>query len=286
MYRKVFAVFVMTVLSVGWVYADVPDNAMLLWPEGAPHASAEDDFQPYLIPFLVDTGKARGAVVVLPGGGYAGRAPHEANPIAERLNEAGLHAFVCHYRVSPHRHPAPWLDATRALKMVRDNAGEWNILPDHVAILGFSAGGHLAASTGVLALEVEGLPSDEIQHQSGKPDAMVLCYPVLSAGSAAHRGSFQNLLGKDATLEQLESVSLETKVSESTPPTFLWATADDQVVPVENSLLFSQALRNHKVPFELHVYPSGRHGLGLSPENKHIATWMPLCIEWLESMGW
>jgi len=266
--------------------AEIPEGSLPLWPEGAPYQSADDEFQPYLEKHLLEVKGARGAVIVLPGGGYAGRAPHEGAPIAEALNAAGLHAVVCQYRVTPHHHPAPWLDATRAVKMVRAHAKEWNILPEHVAILGFSAGGHLAASTGVLDVEVAGLPDDETEKEKGRPDAMVLCYPVLSSGEYGHRGSFKNLLGDAPTQEQLNLVSLEKQVNDKTPPAFLWSTADDQAVPVENSLLFSLALRKNKIPFEMHIYPSGPHGLGLAKDDAHIATWMPLCAEWLKAQGW
>jgi len=282
----IFSTLFLTILYAGAAFPEtkLPDSAIMLWPSAAPKGNPDEDFQPYLIPFLLETKEARGAVIALPGGGYSGRAPHEADPIAERINEAGLHAFVCHYRVKPNQHPAPWLDATRAIRFVREHAKEWNILPEHIAILGFSAGGHLAASTGTLDLQVDGLPDDDIQKQKGRPDAMVLCYPVI--GYAMHRGSFNNLLGDSATPELLESLSLEKQVTDKTPPAFLWSTADDEAVPVENSMMFSLALRKKGIPFELHVYPHGEHGLGLSADDEHIATWMPLCIEWLKGMGW
>ena len=257
-----------------------------LWPGKPPHSAAGDTFEPWLELFPVTTLKPRGAVVVFPGGGYGGRAAHEGGVIAQRFNAAGFHAFVCHYRVSPNRHPAPLLDAQRAVRLVRSRAVEWNVAPDRIAVCGFSAGGHLAASAGVHFIPGKSKAADPVERVSSRPDAMILCYPVLSSGTFAHRGSFLNLLGDPPPADLLEKMSLELQVSAQTPPTFLWHTSDDAGVPVENSLLFSMALRKHKIPFELHVYPQGNHGLGLAPAQPHIATWSTLCYEWLTGMGW
>ncbi|NOZ22966.1 MAG: alpha/beta hydrolase [Planctomycetes bacterium] len=258
------------------------ERSIWLWPEG------QDDFRPWLDPYPVGSHGPRGAVLICPGGGYAGRARHEGIAVAERLNEAGLNAFVVHYRVAPHRHPAPLRDASRAIRMIRDRAEEWKVGPDRIAILGFSAGGHLAGSLGVHHGDPDASPAeDDLRHISNRPDALILCYAVLNAVSEfAHRGSMGNLLGPDAPEEMLRKMSLELHVTENTPPTFLWHTAEDPGVKVENSLLFAEALSRHGVPFELHVYPEGRHGLGLAPEDPHVATWMDLCCEWLKGMGW
>ena len=231
-------------------------------------------------------GEPHGAVVVCPGGGYGGRAPHEAAVIAERFNQEGVHAFVVHYRVAPSRHPAPIMDVSRALRMVRSRAAAWRVRADRIAVCGFSAGGHLAASRGVLSERYPFMAEDDLHALSNRPDAMILAYPVISSGPFGHRGSFENLLGPNAAPALLQEMSLELQVTPRTPPAFLWHTADDAAVPVENSLLLFEALRRHQVGAELHVYPSGPHGLGLAPDNPHIATWMSLCGQWLRGMGW
>lgn len=266
--------------------APPPAAQVMLWPDAPPESAPGETFRPFLEPFLVEGPEVRGAVVVCPGGGYGGRAAHEGAPIAQRLNAAGIHAFVLQYRVAPNRHPVPLMDAARAVRLVRQHAAEWRVKPDHIAILGFSAGGHL---TGSLAVHWKDAPKgveDEAAQQSCRPDAAVLCYPVLSSGTYGHRSSFNNLLGPDAKQEALDYMSLEKQVTADTPPVFLWHTADDEGVPVENSLLFAMAARAQGVPVELHVYPHGKHGLGLSEADPHIATWMELCAQWLHGMGW
>lgn len=258
-----------------------------LW-EGMPRGMKVDDgFRPTLTPQLLDAEKPLGAVVVVPGGGYQGRAEHEKWPIADHFNRAGLHAFVLDYRVSPHRDPEPLLDVSRAVRMIRANADAWKVKPDKIAVLGFSAGGHLTGSLGVFFDRGDATAGDPIDHQSSRPDAIVLCYAVISSKGHGHQGSFRHLLGENASEADLQRMSLEDQVTQDTPPTFLWHTADDPVVPVENSLLFASALSAHKVPFELHVYPSGHHGMGIaSGEDAHVGTWGALCVEWLKGMGW
>lgn len=257
-----------------------------LWPDGPPNETHGDAFKPTLTTYLLPGDTARGAVIVVPGGGYGGRADHEREPIARRFNEAGFHAFVVDYRVAPHRHPEPLSDAARAVRLVRSRAGEWRVKPDKIAVLGFSAGGHLTASLGVFFDGGEAGSPDPVARISSRPDALVLCYPVISSGEFAHRGSFDNLLGPEATDADREQMSLEKRVRDNTPPTFLWSTSDDQAVPVENSLLFAAALREKGIPFEMHVYPHGQHGLGLATDTPHIATWTTLCAEWLKGMDW
>lgn len=259
-----------------------------LWA-GTPPASAPDStFLPYLerLPAPEGIHRPRGAVLVCPGGGYTNRAAHEQLPIAERFRDAGFHAFVLQYRVSPNLHPAPLLDVSRAVRMIRHGAGGWAVDPERIAVCGFSAGGHLTASLGVhygLDILNTGTPLDAM---SCRPDALILSYAVLSGKAFRHAGSFTNLLGPEPDPALVALMSLEDHVTPNTPPTFLWHTADDAVVPVANSLLFAHALSRSGVPFELHIYPSGSHGLGLAESTPHIATWIGLSVEWLLGMGW
>jgi len=258
-------------------------KSVLLWPQGTPGAlgdSPED--KPYLLPFLLPPSAAPHAcVVVCPGGGYERRAPHEADPIALWLNAAGFSALVLHYRVAPYRHPQPLKDAQRAIRLARVNAADWNIDPDRIAILGFSAGGHLAASTAVLWDRGDPSSPDFPARQSSRPDALVACYPVITFGKERHNGSMVALLGRKPDKELRKLLSLQNGVTPETPPAFLWHTADDAGVPVANSLLFATALGRCKVPFELHVFPHGRHGLGLAEGDSVVGTWPGLCASWL-----
>lgn len=255
-------------------------SAIELWERGEYRGEAADGFRPTMDSYVLGGDRVRGAVLVCPGGGYQYTSPREGEPVALQLNAAGLHAFVLHYSVAPRRHPLPLLDAARALEIIRERAAEWKVEPDAVAAMGFSAGAHLAASLGVRW---------EQNYVARRPCALVLCYPVISSGEFAHRGSFESLAGPGPEAQAL--VSLEGRVDEATPPCFLWHTYDDGSVPLENSLLFAQALRSRDVPFELHVYPRGRHGFSLAtPEtddgnygsDPHVASWMRLCVEWLQ----
>lgn len=239
---------------------------------------------PRLTPYL-PAGVSRGAIVICPGGGYRMLAPHEGEPIARWLNGLGVAAFVLEYRVAPHRHPVPLGDAQRAIRLVRHHAAEWALADGPLGVLGFSAGGHLAASAGVFADDGERESADPVARASARPDALILCYPVLTFGESRHQGSIENLLGPDAPAAALAALSLETRVTPATPPTFLWHTADDAAVPVENSLLFAGALRRAGVPFALHVYPHGRHGLGLATDDPVVGSWTMLCGTWLATQG-
>lgn len=234
-----------------------------------------------LIPYLIPSQKPTGAVIICPGGGYEHLAPHEDEPIARWVNSLGYAAFVLHYRLA--HHPAPLADAQRAIRLVRLRASEFNLDPTKIAILGFSAGGHLAASAGTLFTSGDAKAEDPIERCSSRPDAMILCYPVISFGPEGHHGSMVNLLGENPPKELVEKLSLENAVTKQTPPAFIWHTADDEVVPVENSLLFARMLRKNNVPFALHIYPHGQHGLGLGEGLE--ASWPQLCEGWLISLG-
>ncbi len=211
-------------------------------------------------------GRKRPAMVVCPGGGYGHLSSREAEPIALQYAAADMAAFVLRYSVSPDAgFPRCVLEALTAIKTVRENAAAWDIDPEKIGIVGFSAGGHLAASVGAFW----NAPfAEECLGDAGllKPNAAILSYPVISSGAWAHSGSIINLIGEEASMELAELVSIEKQVTADFPPTFLWHTATDAVVPVQNSLLMGEALAVAKVPFELHIYPFGPHGLSLSDE--------------------
>ena len=263
---------------------------LLLWPDGAPGAvGAEPQDRPKLTVYRAPAEVATGAAaVVCPGGSYRTLASdHEGRQVAEWLNTLGLSAFVLQYRVGPrYGHPAPLQDGQRALRLVRARAKDFAVDPTRVGIVGFSAGGHLAATTGTHFDEGKPQSADAVERMGSRPDFMVLGYPVISLTARfTHRGSRQSLLGDtpDPRLEM--DLSNELRVSARTPPAFLFHTADDATVPVENSLAFAQALHDSHVPFELVVFPRGRHGLGLAPDDPVVSGWPKLCAAWLRSMG-
>jgi len=263
---------------------------LLLWPDGAPGAlgTAPED-RPKITLYHAPAAAASGAgVVVCPGGGYGTLASdHEGKQVAEWLNSLGVSAFVLQYRVGPrYRHPVPLQDAQRAIRLVRAHAKDFGVDPGRLGILGFSAGGHLAATTGThFDAGRPGAP-DPIDRMGSRPDFMVLAYPVMSMSAAyAHRGSVRNLLGDTPDPQLAEDLSNEKRVTAQTPPAFLFHTADDPGVPVENSLAFAQALHQAGVPVELHVFPKGRHGVGLAPDDPVLSRWPGLCAAWLRAMG-
>ena len=246
-----------------------------LWPADEHGSDASPVDRPTLTLYHPVGETLGGCVMVCPGGGYGTLADHEGEPVAQWLNRQGFHAAVLRYRHGPdNRHPRPTLDAQRGLRLLRANAEAWGFRPDAVAVLGFSAGGHLASTLAVHYDDFHCAADDLAGHISARPDAAVLCYPVIDmAGPFTHRGSRSNFLGSDLPPDLLDLMSTERHVTAQTPPCFLWHTADDEPVPVENSLQFVAACRKQKVPVELHVYESGRHGLGLADEQPDIATW-------------
>lgn len=257
-----------------------------LWEDKAP--GYNPDFskeQPSITPYIIEDGKVHSAFIVFPGGGYCMRADHEGEPLALWLNSLGISAFVLNYRVAPYKYPYPIMDAQRAIRLVRHRAEEWNIDAEKIGILGFSAGGHLASSAGTHFDYGNKTSEDIMEKVSSRPDAMVLCYPVISFGEYRHDGSMVALLGENPDEKLRYSFSNENSVTEDTPPTFLWHTSDDDAVPVENSLMFASSLRKKKIPFELHVFPKGHHGLGMSEEISHVAQWVKLCENWLRSIN-
>ena len=229
-------------------------------------------------------------IIICPGGGYGGLASYEGADYARFLNESGVTGFVLKYRLGSagYRHPVMLQDAARAVRLVRAKAGEWKLDPKRIGIMGSSAGGHLA-STLVTHYDA-GKPDaeDPIDRQSSRPDLGILCYPVITMGQYTHEGSRNNLLGKDPSPQLIEDLSNELRVSKDTPTCFIWHTYEDKAVPVENSLQFAMALRKAGVPFDLHIYENGAHGLALGSSNYDPTKWHPWtkdCLFWLKRQG-
>ncbi len=262
-----------------------------LWPHDAPGAlgtNANDI--PTLTAYLPAGTNATGAAMVIcPGGGYSHLAPHEGNDYALWLNQHGVAGFVLKYRLgsSGYRHPAMLQDAERAIRMVRANAVTWHIDPQRVGIMGSSAGGHLASTLMTHFEPGDSNAVDPVERESSRPDLGILCYPVITFGEFAHKGSRQNLLGNNPPPALVKLLSNELQVTKQTPPCFIWQTFDDKTVPVENSLLFAVALRKAGVPFDLHIYEHGNHGLGLGdkPPFNHPHPWAADCLFWLKAQG-
>jgi acetyl esterase/lipase len=261
-----------------------------LWPNGTPGAKGtKPEDIPSIQIYRAPADKANGgAIVVCPGGGYGGLAPHEGKPIAQWLNTLGVTAAVLKYRLGTHgyRHPAMLNDASRAIRTLRSRAVDLKIDPNRIGILGFSAGGHLASTAATHFDEGDPNSADPIDRMSSRPDAAILCYAVITLEPPfAHMGSRRNLLGDNPSPDLVTLLSNEKQVTPKTPPTFLWHTADDEGVPMENSLLFAMACRKNKVPVELHVYEHGRHGVGLGGNDPVLSTWPTACANWLRARG-
>lgn len=234
----------------------------------------------------------RPAMLILPGGGYYHCSPREGEPIALSFMDLGINCFVLDYSVAPeHRWPQALLEVCAAMELIRENAEKWHIDPGKLLICGFSAGGHLAASYCTLR------HCGEVRQHIAAPDiaGAVLCYPVITADPRLrHTGSFQGLTGEEEIREEtIERFSLERHVRRGvTPPTFLWHTAADGAVPVENSLLYAGALSREKIPFALHIFPEGNHGLATADKrtvmprelNAQVAQWIGLAKLWIRDL--
>ncbi len=243
-----------------------------------------------------DPSRKHPSILVLPGGAYRYTSAREAEPIALNYLSMGFNAFVLNYSVDPERYPKALTEVSASIKLMREKSDEWFIDTDKIVVIGFSAGGHLAASIATLWNEKEVTDRLNIKNEENKPNAVILAYPVITSDPKySHEGSIVSLCGDDKAL--WEKLSLEKQVTEQTPPTFIWHTANDGCVPVMNSLLFAQALSQNKVPFELHVFPDGSHGLSncnittaSSPDshqiNPHCERWVELSKKWItETLG-
>lgn len=211
----------------------------------------------------IERDRRRPLVLILPGGGYRYLSFREAEPVAVRLLGMGCHAAVLHYSVAPVTFPAQLLQVFSAIHTLRCNAETWHINPGRIIVMGFSAGGHAAASAGVFWSKPHYAQLLNLEPKDVRPDALALCYPVITSGPFAHPGSIECLTGS-ADSPYRGTVSLEKQVSSDVPPCFIWHTVTDSAVPVENSLMFASALRKNRVPFELHLFANGGHGLSLA----------------------
>lgn len=242
--------------------------------------------------FLIASAVAHGSVIICPGGGYTFCSPREAEPVAHVWNRAGYHAFVLWYDCeAPMLGYAPVQQLAWAVSEVRQKSADWMLDASRIAVCGFSAGGHLAATLGTLWQDDTIFTGTYAAQR--RPDALILGYPVITAGAQAHRDSLQRLAGTDCAAQQ--AFSLEKHVTAQTPPTFLWHTMDDATVPVQNTLLFSQALMHAGVRQEVHLFAHGVHGMSLATADTsdptagrypdaHIATWFPLACTWLQTL--
>lgn len=275
-----------------------PKDAFPLWAGSPPGALGTDAVKdiPTLTPFFPFADKATGAaVVVCPGGGYGGLASHEGRDYALWLNQHGIAAFVLKYRLGSagYRHPVMMGDVKRAVRYVRAKAADWKLDPKRIGVMGSSAGGHLA-STAVTHFDTgKADATDPIERASSRPDLGILCYPVITMGPNTHNGSKNNLLGKEPSPELVKLLSNEQQVTKDTPPCFVWHTWEDKGVKVENALEFAAALQRSGVPFDLHVYQKGPHGIGLGvkgwePEKTPLAElhpWTQDLAVWLKVQG-
>lgn len=285
---RVFAL--MAVLCSIVCRAQTAPQAVLLWPDGAPGAQGDADIDKPSLTLYPASGanKIPVGVVVCPGGGYHNLAmDHEGRQIAEWLNNIGISAYVLKYRLGPKYHfPVQLWDAQRAVRYVRAHAAEFGIRPNKIGIWGFSAGGHLASTAGTHFDSGDREAADPADRPSSRPDFMILAYPVITMEAPyVHLGSRDSLLGEKPDPALAASLSNQAQVTSETPPTFLFHTSDDDVVPVENSIEFYLALRKAGVPAEMHIYLHGKHGVGLAPNDPELSGWPDRLAAWMKAQG-
>ena len=246
-----------------------------LWPGDAPGAVGREPADVPAITIVRPENADGSAMIICPGGGYIFHAEYEAGPVAQWLTMFGVTGIVLSYRLAPrYRHPAPFQDACRAIRLVRERAADWKLDPKRVGMMGFSAGGHLAAHVATQANDAE------------RPDVSVLLYPVITFTElSSHVKTWQNLLGDSPPRALIEQLSCERSVSSKTPATFLYHASGDPNVPVENALIYAAALRAAGVGFEAHLYDRVAHGVGLAATDEVLGTWPALCAVWLRGKG-
>lgn len=250
-------------------------------------AWVENVQSPTLFAYPLMDGSARGAVLICPGGAYIGVAmEHEGHAIARWLNTLNVAAFVLKYRLPPaHRHPTPLNDAKRAMRIIRARALEWNVDPNRIAVMGFSAGGHLASTLGTQFDIGNRNSADAIERQSSRPDGMILIYPVIALNDdVTHVGSRDNLLGSDSMKSDWDAMSSHRRATAHCPPTILIHAEDDTAVPPKNSVLMHEALMRNGVRSEIHLISSGGHGFGIKPNVAPPGQWLSLLERWLRGM--
>jgi acetyl esterase/lipase len=264
---------------------------ILLWPGGAPGAKGDEDIDKPSLTIFLPTGPnaTKTGVVVAPGGGYDHLSfTHEGTDIAQWLNARGVAAFVLQYRFGyKYEYPIEMEDAQRAIRMVRAHAAEYGIATDHLGMWGFSAGGHLTATTGTHFDDGKPGDPDVVERQGSRPDFLVLAYPVITLEEPyANGGSKKHLLGEDPDPTLVDLLSAERQVTPRTPPTFLFATTDDKTVPVMNSVMFYSALVKAGVSAEMHIFQHGAHGVGLAAGNPDLSGWPDLLAKWMRERGY
>lgn len=267
----------------------MPNATLPLWSANVPLAKGTTAVDtPTIDVYLPLENPTHTGVIVIPGGGYHYLAAPEGAPVAEWLRARGLAAFVLHYRVAPYHYPAEMLDGQRAVRLVRSRAKDFGISETKLGVLGFSAGGHLASY--LMTHWKDRLPSqtsDTVDELNGRPDFGILAYPVISMKiGITHRGSHESLLGDSPATDLEDELSNELHVTDDCPPAFLFATSDDPVVPVENSVLFYQAYIQRHLPVEIHLFEHGPHGVVLAENLPGASTWPSLLAAWMVRHGW
>jgi acetyl esterase/lipase len=304
--KKQITRMMIVLLTVFAVSMFAQEKVIKLWPDGVPNSKVSETYkeemdttgswpriskvtEPRIDYYPAPVGKANGtAVVVCPGGGYGILAiGHEGVKIAEWLNSLGISAFVLKYRlpsdeIMNDKKVGPLQDVQQAIRIVRRNAKEWDINPNKIGVMGFSAGGHLASTA---STHYNDKVYDVTDETSARPDFSLLIYPVISMDAAiTHMGSRENLLGKNASQELVDKYSNELQVTKDTPPAFLVHSLDDNVVPVQNSFNYVLALKKNNVSGELHIYEKGGHGYGLGKTGGTKSSWPEACVKWLKVM--
>ncbi len=257
-------------------------TAYKLW-DNAPGLCCEEPMLEY---YPTENKKTDATVIIFPGGGYNHRAAHEGGDYALFLNSIGMDAFVCQYRVWPHKFPLPLMDARRAVRFVRANAEKFGIDPEKVAVMGSSAGGHLSALVSTYNTPIDLETNDEIDSENPIPNGTIMCYALTHQPDELEVSnvSCYTTLCEDGT--DYASVAPDNLVTNTTPPAFMWHTSLDSVVNVTNSYLYAAALRKHNIPHEMHIFAKGRHGLGLAEGWDYINQWPVLLRNWFRHMGW